>query len=1251
MKNTLIKLVLALLLAFPGLTAAADTLTNGAYVIFSTRTITQATNNPRINIAFAASFTNGLFVGSNIITAKPIPIQPSNGVSTNWLTSAYYKVTIEGDPYTFLMGVPADGGTYNAISLITNTPSALPGFGLLYPGTYITITTNTTNGFISYTINSTGGGGGGSPIAAGTNIVITTSGTTNIISAVVTNTAGTVILTNNGVNLTNLNFYTNYVTATNVFDNGSGPMDVVASALPILPTNQFYYVKFNSTNSNGEYVGCVNGGVPTAINMITGGGGAYASGMFSLYGVTQPVYIYNIDNPPTPGTAVTAQVYAVQTNIGYFANSNSFVQDAALSGNVQLLSNPLQEFAGSNTARGHALWSSNSQSGSTLNLISAGNHGYADINFLTGGTYPNTSGNVLRFAVGVGLTGTNQFPYNNPYWEMYDGSPMDFVRYGTGVITRVNPTNNSLEIFNGTTADGDYSKVFWQGNASNKTVSLFGTETISNADNTTQTPLSIIGKTNGFYQVFIQNLSGGAAASGDLVIANDKGSVTATTNYVNLGINGSGYTNTNIWGNFNDSYLFAATNSTNLLFGSETTNGHILFIVGGPTLTNKVADFSPTNFTIATSISTPSNLAFLQYTNAFTITSPANANVTNLADFDIWVKTTNGTQGAAIWRYLGDSQKTVFNDTNQNMIFGGSPGLFQIGNGAGSTILKFYSNGIVTDNGNSNIVDFINRNLIGTNGQPILIWGSNLIASVNGGLSVSNALAAQSLTVTNNSTLKGAVAFQYPAASGYGISASGKISLDGNDITTDGNGNMNFNAGGNITTVGDVLSSLAGSLSNVNYGSATNNGILIPSTDNFVFALNQTNAGAYTNKAWTLTNLVVQNITINGTQTGGSAGTNNINWWSASNYWSAATNYFTNVVLAGRYVANTNFLSVGPGAITTVQFGSADNNGLWLPSLDNLVFALNSTNAGAYTNKAWVLTNLVVQNLTINGTQTGGNGLITNVANVWSASNQWTAQSNTFVSGLNMGSFNVTTNGLIRGALTVTSNSVFSANIQSGSISNLGAITTASIAVTNAATSLTATVTNNATVGSLQVNTNALINATLFDLNETVTNTLTAGNIAVNTNATFAAFTVTNQATLNGVVTGTGSISNNLVTNALIYDGVLAPNATVPTISATNAAQFTALPTITGNDRRMSISFTMQGSPVPATNLMTVSYATARPQADFLGVIVPLNNTAAALAPVSRLYVTNLTTANFQIWCGSAPAANGVYQIGVIMVQ
>ena len=918
MRTIITKLLVTLLILAATLQGMAATLTNGAYVIFSTRIMTQDTNNPRINVAFAGAYTNGLFLGTNIITAKSFNILPVNGVSTNWLTSAYYKVTIEGDPYTFLMGVPADGGTYNAISLITNTSVSTTAGGLIYPGNFITVSTNITNGFISYTINSSGSGSGGSPIAAGTNIVITTNGTTNIISAVVTNTTGTVILTNNGVNLTNLNFYTNYVTATNVFDNGSGPMGVVASALPILPTNQFYYVKFNSTNSNGEYVGCVNGGVPTAINMITGGGGACVSGMFSLYGVTQPVYIYNIDNPPTAGTAVTAQVYAVQTNIGYFANSNSFVQDAALSGNVQLLSNPLQEFAGSNTARGHALWSSNSQSGSTLNLIAAGNYGYSDINFLTGGTYPNTGGNVLRFAVGVGLTGTNQFPYNNPYWEMYDGSPMDVVRYGTGVVTRVNPTNNSLEIFNGTTADGDYSKVFWQGNASNKTVSLFGTETISNADNTTQTPLSIIGKTNGFYQVFIQNLSGGAAASGDLVIANDKGSVTATTNYVNLGINGSGYTNTNIWGNFNDSYLFAATNSTNLLFGSETTNGHILFIVGGPTLTNKVADFSPTNFTIATSISTASNLAFLQYTNAFTITSPANNNVTNLADLDIWVKTTNGTQGAAIWRYLGDSQKTVFNDTNQLMIFGGVPGQFLIGDGLGSTSLKFYSNGIATDKNNSNIVDFLNRTLIGTNGQPILIWGTNNIAYVNGNLAVSNALTAQSLIVTNTSTL----------------------------------------------------------------------------------------------------------------------------------------------------------------------------------------------------------------------------------------------------------------------------------------------------------------------------------------------NTVTAGNIAVNTTATFAAFTVTNQATLNGVVTGTGSISNNLVTNALIYDGVLAPNQTTPTVTATNAAQFTALPTITGNDRRMIISFTTSTTMVAATNLMTIAYATTRPQADFLGMFSPANNAASALSAIStKLYVTNLTTTGFDVFMGTALSASTAYKVNLVMVQ
>jgi len=523
---------------------------------------------------------------------------------------------------------------------------------------------------------------------------------------------------------------------------------------------------------------------------------------------------------------------------------------------------------------------------------------------------------------------------------------------------------------------------------------------IATTNGSTQTPFQIITGYPDYAQSWLQNTNASPLASAVLSVGNDLSSPTSSSNYVEFGINSSAFTNVANGGLQGDGFVGLAPGvGTNFIVISQPTNGHVQIMVGGNNInSNKVADFSPTNATFLTGLSTLSNITFNQGTNSFTLLTVSNNNNPALSDYDLFWGPASNNIKIMWWR--SDLATWAFNDTNAFNILTLAKGNIGIGNGLGGGLLDISTNGTIYVHSNTvGSVDFINRNLIGTNGQPILIWGSNLITSVNGGMSVSNALASQSLTVTNNSTLKGAVAFQYPAASGYGINASGKISLDGNDITTDGNGNMNFNAGGNITTVGDVLSSLAGSLSNVNYGSITNNGV-------------------------------------------------------------------------------------------------------WFPSLDNWVFAFNNTNAGAYTNKAWSFTNLVAQNVTVNG-----------------------------------------------------------------------------------------------------------------------------------------------------VVTGTGSISNNLVTNALIYDGVLAPNATVPTISATNAAQFTALPTITGNDRRMSISFTMQGSPVATTNLMTVSYATARPQADFLGMIVPLNNTAAALAPVSRLYVTNLTTANFQIWCGSAIAGNGVYQIGVVMVQ
>jgi hypothetical protein len=61
------------------------------------------------------------------------------------------------------------------------------------------------------------------------------------------------------------------------------------------------------------------------------------------------------------------------------------------------------------------------------------------------------------------------------------------------------------------------------------------------------------GNVNNYLQFNVQNQSSGTAASSDLVATADNG--TETSNFVNMGVNGSGYTG-GVMGNANDAYLF-----------------------------------------------------------------------------------------------------------------------------------------------------------------------------------------------------------------------------------------------------------------------------------------------------------------------------------------------------------------------------------------------------------------------------------------------------------------------------------------------------------------------------------------------------------------------------------------------------------------------------------------------------------------------------------------------------------------------
>lgn len=88
----------------------------------------------------------------------------------------------------------------------------------------------------------------------------------------------------------------------------------------------------------------------------------------------------------------------------------------------------------------------------------------------------------------------------------------------------------------------------------------------------------ITGSANSYIQSVWRNTNGGATASTDLVLNNDLG--TATTNYLNLGINSSGFTGSGSFNLANAGYLTTTTGE--LAIGTTTSNG-IHFVINGST--------------------------------------------------------------------------------------------------------------------------------------------------------------------------------------------------------------------------------------------------------------------------------------------------------------------------------------------------------------------------------------------------------------------------------------------------------------------------------------------------------------------------------------------------------------------------------------------------------------------------------------------------------------------------------------------
>jgi Chaperone of endosialidase/Head domain of trimeric autotransporter adhesin len=95
-------------------------------------------------------------------------------------------------------------------------------------------------------------------------------------------------------------------------------------------------------------------------------------------------------------------------------------------------------------------------------------------------------------------------------------------------------------------------------------------------DNGTSTSVNAIvgrGNNNNYLQLNIQNQNNGTLASSDVVATADNGN--ETTNYIDMGINSSGYSATGILGGANNAYLY--TTGNDFVIGNNTNNKSLIF--------------------------------------------------------------------------------------------------------------------------------------------------------------------------------------------------------------------------------------------------------------------------------------------------------------------------------------------------------------------------------------------------------------------------------------------------------------------------------------------------------------------------------------------------------------------------------------------------------------------------------------------------------------------------------------------------
>jgi hypothetical protein len=224
-----------------------------------------------------------------------------------------------------------------------------------------------------------------------------------------------------------------------------------------------------------------------------------------------------------------------------------------------------------------------------------------DLVFFTNGT--STSNERMRIEsggnVGIGITSPNYLLHlhksgaNSNWMQITNGST------GTGTYDG---------FFYGVSASGqpqiwgagDLAIITGSGTTNNYTMTLSeaGNVAINNTNFDASNPERLLvdagttssfnvisgkGSINNYLQLNIQNKSSGNAASSDVVATADNG--TESVNFIDMGINSSGYSTSGILGGVNNGYLY--TTGNDLIIGNATASKNLVFFTGGTATTNE----------------------------------------------------------------------------------------------------------------------------------------------------------------------------------------------------------------------------------------------------------------------------------------------------------------------------------------------------------------------------------------------------------------------------------------------------------------------------------------------------------------------------------------------------------------------------------------------------------------------------------------------------------------------------------------